>query len=54
MFDVKYGITGVGTREPLKVVSLLKRYDYDGVEWSLNVRDYCADKKMAKEVKKSL
>ncbi len=47
MFKVKYGITGVGTREPLKAVSLLKRYGYDGLEWGLSIREYLSNRNIA-------
>jgi len=51
MFNIKYGITGVGTTKPGEVVSILKRYGYDGVEWSLGVRNYLADKKIESKLK---
>jgi len=54
MFRVKYGITGVGIHQPLKVASLLKRYGYDGVEWSLGIRDYLSDKNIATNLRRGV
>ena len=52
MFDVKYGITGVGTAIPAEVVSFLKRYGYDGIEWSLGVRNYLSDKNIETKLRR--